>query len=485
MSGIEVTATRPSSRGARHEAGVRTSRQSGLNDLLARVILVIAALAPIPLGSNRPFFWAVNALVIGLVGLVYVATLRGAREPFRIGLGRLWPSAALYAAVAIYLVLQALPLGQLAPGGIAVSELLAVPTGAGIALAADAISLSPNSTWLMLMRWVTCGVLFLLVLQVGTRAHRRDLMLNVIVAIVASYAIFGLASLLQFGDTLLSMPKWAYEGSATGTFVNRNSFATFLSFGAVVTVTMLAGSFVRQDEGEEVGDDRRLRVDPIVFVYLLALAAIVAALLATESRMGAFAGAMGCLSVVLLTQRRLRWRRGWYLLWVPAALAVLGAAVYLYGQGLVERLGSQAEAADVRLDLYVQVIEMIRARPLLGYGGGAFEQAFQLFHHLPVSPDLVWDRAHNTYLALWAELGLVAGSIPILLVGTAAVRLAWNSSRAGSGWTGRVAATGAVVVAATHSLADFSLEIQANTILFVILLGVGTAARMSRRNAHS
>lgn len=483
MSGIEVTATRPASRGVRTEIGAGASRQSGFNDILARALLVLVALAPIPLGSNRPFFWATNAFIVGLVGLIYIAALRRAHEPLRVGLGRLWPSVVLYGVVAVYLVIQALPLAQFS--GAAAATLLAVPTATGGTLAGQAISLTPTSTWLMLMRWVTYGVLFVLVVQVATRAHRRDLMLNVIIAIVAAYAIFGLASLLQLGDTLLSMPKWAYEGSATATFVNRNSFATFLSFGAVVTVTMLAGSFVRQDEGDEVGDDRRLRVDPIVFVYLLALAAIVAALLATESRMGAFAGAMGCLSVVLLTQRRLRWRRGWYLLWVPAALAVLGAAVYFYGQGLVERLGSQAEAADVRLDLYVQVIEMIRARPLLGYGGGAFEQAFQLFHHLPVSPDLVWDRAHNTYLALWAELGLVAGSVPILLVGTAAVRLAWNSSRAGSGWKGRVAATGAVVVAATHSLADFSLEIQANTILFVILLGVGTAARMSRRNAHS
>lgn len=482
MAEIEVTATRPLPAPASGQAGARSSRQSRVNDLLARVILVIAALAPIPLGSNRPFFWAVNALIVGLVGTFYVAALRGMREPFRIGLDRLRPSIVLYGVVALYLVIQALPLGQLTIGGIALSALLAAPTETGAVLAANAISLSPDSTLLMLLRWATYGVLFLLAVQAGTRAHRRDMMLNVIVAIVAGYAIFGLASLLQFGDTLLSMPKWAYEGSATATFVNRNSFATFLSFGAVVTVAMLAGSFVRQDDGE--ADDRRLRIDPIVLVYLLAVAVIAAALLATQSRMGAFAGVMGCLTVVVLAQRRLRWRRGWYLLWLPAGLIVIGAGVYLYGQGLVERLGSQAEAADVRLDLYAQVLEMIRARPLLGFGGGAFEQAFQLFHHAPVSPDLVWDRAHNTYLALWSELGLVVGSIPILLVGAAAIRLVWNSSRAGSDWTGRVAAVGVVVVAAVHSLADFSLEIQANTILFVTLLGIGTAARLSKRSAH-
>jgi len=477
MSSIEVTATRPASRGGRTGIGAGASRQSRANDFLARALLVLVALAPIPLGSNRPFFWATNAFAVGLIGLIYILALRQAHEQFRVGLGRLWPTVALYSVMAVYLVIQALPVAQLDLGGAAIAWLLAVPTAGGSTLPGQAISLAPSSTWLMLMRWVTYGVIFLLVVQVATRAHRRDLILNVIIAIVSGYAIFGLASLFQFGDTLLSMPKWAYEGSATATFVNRNSFATFLSFGAVVTLTMLAGTFVRQVDGT----GGRLLVDPIVLIYLLALATILAALFATQSRMGVLSGIAGCVVVAILAQRRMRWWRGWFLLVLPMALLAVGAITYLYGQGLVERLGSQESTADVRLDLYAQVIEMIRTRPLLGYGGGAFEQAFQLFHRPPVSPDLVWDRAHNTYLALWSELGVIAGSIPILLVGIAAVRLAWNSSRAGSDWTGRVAAVGVVVVAAIHSLADFSLEIQANTILFVLLLGLGSSAAIKKR----
>lgn len=480
MSGIEVTATRPAHRPGGGERPTGSSRQSGLNTIVARLLLLFVALAPIPLGSNRPFFWAVNAIVVGLLGAGYLAALMLARQPFRIPLGRIWPSVLAVLVVCLYLVLQALPLGQLPGLGAALATWLAVPTAAGVALASSAISVSPGSTWLMLLRWGTYAVLFVLALQVATRQDRRDMMLNAVVVFIAAYAIFALASLLQFGDTLLGMPKWAYEGSATGTFVNRNSFATFLSFGAVVTLTMLVRTFVRQDEGEP-GDVRRLRVDPIVFAYLVALAIIGAALLATQSRMGVFAGTIGCVAVLLLAQRRLRWRRGWLLLLVPLALVVAAAAIYVYGQGLVERLGSQDSTADVRLDLYVQVLEMIRARPWLGYGGGAFEQAFQLFHRPPVSPDLLWDHAHNTYLTLWSELGVIVGSIPLLLVGLAAIRLVWGSSKARSDWAARVAAVAAVVVAAVHSLADFSLEIEANALLFVLLLGLGTAARISKQ----
>ena len=115
---------------------------------------------------------------------------------------------------------------------------------------------------------------------------------------------------------------------------------------------------------------------------------------------------------------------------------------------------------------------------LLGYGGGTFEVAYPLFHQLPVSPDLVWDRAHSTYLSLWAEMGVIAGSIPLLLVlwiAMEALRL-YLSRRSGD-WTAPAAAVAVIVVAALHSTVDFSLEMQANVFLFLAILATGIARR--------
>jgi O-antigen ligase len=347
---------------------------------------------------------------------------------------------------------------------------LRIPTAEGAELESATISVAPGATLLALLRLTTYGLFFLLVLQVGTSRQRKRFLLHAALAITTIYAIFGIVSLVQLGDTILGLPKWAYEGFATGTFVNRNSFATFLAFGAVVAASLLSAGMVRM---EEDGHVRRRSLDIMPLLYAVCLAIISVALLATQSRMGIFAAVAGCVLVTAINAMASPNR----LLGVLALIVVLAggavAGVHLYGTGLLERLGSVEQSADIRLALYQQVVAMIFERPWFGYGGGTFELAYPLFHQLPVSPDLVWDRAHSTYLALWSDYGLVAGSIPLLLTMLATARIAGGMHRARSDRAARVVALGAVAVAGIHSLVDFSLEIQANAMLFLLLLAAG------------
>src|SRR5690606_23091385 len=99
--------------------------------------------------------------------------------------------------------------------------------------------------------------------------------------------------------------------------------------------------------------------------------------------------------------------------------------------------------------------------PWLGFGGGTFEQAFPIVHQTNLSPQLTWDKAHNTYLTLWAELGLVVGSIPIALVALLAAQTLLGLLKRHGGWSARAATLGAILIADVHSMLDFSLEIQA------------------------
>jgi O-antigen ligase len=474
VNGIQITASE-----SRAATAARSSLRSRTNDRLGWLLLLIVAAAPIPLGSHRPFFWATNAVLIGAVGLWYTISAIRNREELRVGLREMGPSALLVSILIVYLAAQAVPIATLIPPPW-LGDLLRIevgPTGAIVDPAS--ISLSPGSTLLMLLRWLSYGLVFALAVQVAVHHQRRDFMLNAALVIIVCYAVFGLASLLQFGDTILGMEKWAYQGDATATFVNRNSFATFLSFGAVIAVALVAGVFIRHQERDATGKVSA-RFDPIVLVYGTALITIVAALLATQSRMGALSGMLGSAVVLVLALQRIRWRLSDVLLGGLLLLS-LGGAVALYGFGLLERLGSVEASADVRLDLYRQIVGMIANRPLLGYGGGAFEYGYALFHQLPVSPDLVWDRAHNTYLALWSELGLVAGSIPLVLVAIVLGKVVWRLHEARLDWPARAAAAGTIVVAAVHSLADFSLEVQAVALMFTFLLGLGTSAALSAR----
>lgn len=480
MPQIEITST-PAQSGRRSVQPALWSRQSPMNDTIARLLMILVAVAPVPLGSNRGFFWAVTAVAVGLIGILFAYWLGRLGEPARYGIRHMRLSAILAVPLALFLVLQTIPFDLLGPWADMVRQQFQIVTPAGVVLTPGTISLAPQVTWLMLMRLVTYAVFYLLMLQVSTNQRRKAFVLNASLAIVTCYAVYGFVSLVQLGDTILGVPKWAYVGSATATFVNRNSFATFLAFGSVVAMALTIGKLVPTDDDEESGSAIR-RFDPTILLYVLAYAIIVAALFATQSRMGFAAAMVGSLVIIVIGFTHAGGRSRLLALLVLLALAT-ALGFFTYGQGLLERLGSVENASDVRLDLYAQVLQMILARPLVGYGGGSFELAFPLFHQAPVNADMVWDKAHNTYLALWVELGVIAGSIPILLLLLAGVRIVAGLGRVREDWSAKLAGLGVLVVGATHSLVDFSLEIQANTLLFLAIIATAVAG-LARSSHH-
>lgn len=450
-----ITIERQAGRVATHH-----NRQRRLNAVLGGLLVAVVAIAPIPLGSNRPFFWAAWAALIGALGVCYLLLLALRGESLRFGLDRLWLLALPFAALLGVLAVQILPM-----------EGVAFVTGAGETILSKTLSLAPGTTWLMLLQLATYGVFFFLMLQAAVNRRRARLMGQAILLIIAAHALYSLVALTVLGDTLLVFEKWAYAGFATGTFVNRNSFATFLAFGLVLGTLCTLREFV--DVAHRIKGQLQLGNAPL---YLAATGLILAALIATGSRMGLVAGLAGAGAggVMALLKRGGTAGRGWLWLGILPALGVV-ALLLLYGAGTFERLGSLEGDVNVRGELYYQVIGMIAHRPWLGFGGGTFELAYPLFHHLPVSVDLVWDKTHSTYLALWVELGLIAGSLPLLIVlciGIDALRLVLQ--RRGD-WTAPGAAVGVIVVAAIHSLVDFSLEMEANVFVFLALLAIGVA----------
>jgi O-antigen ligase len=360
-----------------------------------------------------------------------------------------------------------LPLGELFGG-------FPIDSRDGQIAVANTLSIDPSSTMLMLVRQCSYGVLFFLIVQVAANPARRELALNVLLFACLGYALLAIVA-LNTGDWILGLTKWAYEGSATGTFVNRNSFATFLAFGSVIAASKLARHVA--DRLERHYDDGPIQhSNSSILLYSLAFIFLLAVIVATQSRMGFAAALSGSLVAIVATaarsSRALPIIIGVTLLGVLATIVALS----LFGEALFERFGTVERSALVRTDLYQQVLELIGLRPLIGYGGGSFELAYPLVHQLPVNLDFVWDKAHNTYLTLWSELGLIGGSLPLLIIAA----LVWRTIKAPRGgtadWRFRCMSFGIVTVAAVHSLADFSLEIQANALLFVALLALGMPA---------
>ena len=459
MSGIVVHSRRASSGRAKGQ-----SLRTKANSFALWASLVAVVLAPIPLGSGRPLAWAAWGVYFGLVITIYAFLLLRSQQPLRVGLAGYKLPLALFAAVLLWLVVQIIPIGALL-GGFPIEGRL------GQVAVSDTLSIDPSSTILMLVRQCSYGALFFLLVQIAANPVRRELALNVLLIACLGYALLGIVA-LNTGDWLLGLPKWAYEGSATGTFVNRNSYATFLAFGSVIAAAKLARHVA--DRLERHYDDGPIQHSTSsIILYGLAFVFLMTVVVATQSRMGFAAALSGSLIAIVATAARSTRALPIIIGATLVGLLATISALSLFGQALFDRFGTVERSALVRTDLYQQVIELIGLRPLIGYGGGSFELAYPLVHQLPVNLDFLWDKAHNTYLTLWSELGLVGGSLPLLIVALFVWRMIRAPRSNTADWRFRCMAFGVVTVAAVHSLADFSLEIQANALLFVALLAIG------------
>lgn len=440
------------------------------NNRFGGALMVLALLSALPFASNRPFWWLSWTVVIAGLACLYqlLAWRRLAVEP-----ARLQPFAGLFALAALvpgFALIQSWDLRDLWP-----SFAQTMPAGLQD-MAGGSLSLVPEASQIGALRF--CGyLLFLaLVIEVSTRRGRVIWMSQILFFGITLQAIWALVALNFLGDVALFSKKTAYLGMATGSFVNRNALACFLGFGLCLGAALLGALAPPAQENA-----RGRRVVLSLFrgggaVVAVAMLIQALALVATQSRLGLLATIAGLAVAVVL---RL-WMRGWRRGFLP--LLAIGLALIcglLWGQGVLERLLVTQNDGATRLALYRQILAMIQLRPLGGFGFDGFAPAFEAFRAPPLNTAVSYGHGHNSYLTLWAELGVLVGSLPPLLclVGGA---ICLRRLRQGDGFSANaLAAIGALVLAGLQSLADFSLEIPANTYVFLAILGMGVARRSS------
>ena len=166
-----------------------------------------------------------------------------------------------------------------------------------------------------------------------------------------------------------------------------------------------------------------------------------------------------------------------------AAMVVL-ASMFVGGQGREEsarRVGVTVSqgGSDLgdRIAVWSKTPAIVREFPLFGVGLGAWPEVFYRFQPAPRS-DLLYNAAHNDYIELLIDLGLVG----VALLAWFAVRLAARLRDALRTVPRHLlpalaAMTAGLIAMAAIEFFDFDLQIPANLIAFAILAGL--ALRMS------
>lgn len=130
---------------------------------------------------------------------------------------------------------------------------------------------------------------------------------------------------------------------------------------------------------------------------------------------------------------------------------------------------------DRRASIYRDTWRIVRDHPWIGTGLGTLETVFPRYESY--YDGLVVDHAHNDYLELLADTGLIGGLCVLAFVGFLGWLGLYHLHRA-TGPVCRSLYCGALVACAgllLHSMVDFNFHIPSNAMLFLLLAAMITS----------
>ncbi|HMG74655.1 MAG TPA: O-antigen ligase family protein [Pyrinomonadaceae bacterium] len=325
--------------------------------------------------------------------------------------------------------------------------------------------------------------LALLLLHIST-PKRLSWLVRVVIGLGLGSALFGiLRQLLQSTDGFV-LP-YLFLGVGYGQYIYHNAFSYLMEMVFALLAGLVLGGGVRRDRA---------------LIYVAMALFVWAAFVLSNSRGGIVS--FMCQSIFLLfvsltwySARRVssgdESRPKWLtILWTSALLrasiillivGVLATSIlWMGGARLVDRLKEEQEFRQEgpekarRVDLWNDTWKLIKQHPWTGVGFGAYFLAIPQYQ--TVSGKLKFEQAHNDYLDLAANGGLIA-------VGLAGWFMVMVIRRARSSWGSvdayrRAACFGAmagILDVAVHSLLDFGLQVTSIAVVFAALVVIAVA----------
>jgi O-antigen ligase len=167
---------------------------------------------------------------------------------------------------------------------------------------------------------------------------------------------------------------------------------------------------------------------------------------------------------------------------VLGVAAIFGSLFLVGSEGLVQNIAQSQSGSENELlaserysrrDIWSATSQLIKDHPWLGVGLGAYQFAYTRYDQSSGTQRV--EQAHNDYLQIVADAGLIGGLIALAFVvllfarGVSAAQIRDRRNR--SIILG--ALTGCFAIA-VHSFVEFNLQITSNAMLFLVLAALAT-----------
>ena len=449
-----------------------------MNTLLHKLLLLLVILAPLPLGSNREWSWTLCAFIIAIITLGWV--LQSVFRPQHVSTSLRSPVVILFLMVCLWAWIQTVgwvPESWKHPLWGLNAEVLGQHLS-------GSISLAPEDNFTAVMRLLSYGLVFFLAFQFGRNRDNALVTFKWIALAGFAYAIYGL--IIFWGDygTLFWFFDNDFKGDVRGTFVNRNSFATYLGLTLLCAFAVFNQKIARKNivpytlpGGRE---DQIERFILQVWKPLTAILLMTTALILTHSRGGFISTLAGGLVLLFFFKKRQRTQSGKSKAALGGAVLVAVIAFVLTSEVLLKRIDQLTVDSQSRLTVYGITADAIGDNPLLGFGYGTFTDSFRLYRDERIERH--FDKTHNTYLENIFELGWPVAGILFLCI-TWLMLVCWRGVRyRRRDWVYPATGVAATVLVGVHSLFDFSLQMPGTAITYACILGVASAQSYKSRS---
>lgn len=472
-----MDAPTPAGRSGMFRHGVhraRARRTDGASMTLSRIerisaylLFAVVALAPLPMGANRPWAWIPLAtLCVAIFAIQASADLRRP-GPAAQDLKRARLPIIGFSLVLVWVSLQATSWTASSWDHPAYAALNA----------SGAISVHPERTAQFGLRLLGYGAAFWVAVRLGRDPRCARLGMTVIACSAAALVIFSVGRIIWLD---------AFGERITGSFVNQNSFATFAGFGALISAAYLAQALRPGGSVPTAKEREALRALALNFSARAALPLAGFLICATGVLMtGSRGGMAATLAGLLIMSGQYAFvhhaRKTPPLSALMATLAMPG--IWIAGDSALETWLATDWRSEIRPKLYDSIITGIGEHGAFGVGLGGFWEGFRPYKDALLGRS-TWDLGHNSYLENIFELGWIAATLLYSALALIVLRCMRGVTRRQKDQIYPTIGVSASVLAGLHAAVDFSLQMPAIATAYAIILGLSFAQSWPTRLAR-
>lgn len=480
-----------------------------MQQIIFIILLAVVALTQLGFGGTQVLVYPLAELFLFGLGILYllqtlVSQIRGGWQERQFS----WRSTPLNIPFFLFLLLgllQIIPLPEfllawLSPHALEAKQLAAqlspaVTDQSFVPQSWFSLTIYPYATQVELLKTVSYLLVFFLILNLVRTRRGIVAILYLLVGLGLFQLFYGLIQVSSSNPHI-----WWWDrtigglNDMTGTYYYRNHYAAFLEMAAPLCFGAALAFFPRrqQTQGPSSASFKSFILSPPPFAKSLLFMFLGIAIGAGMIKSGSRGAGISLFGGLVLTSIVFLFKPG-YRKFAFFALG-LGLVTLLYALSMdidyvLGRFNSlEASLIDGKLATFQSILPAFFDFPLLGSGLGTFADAY-MPHAIPgfTHPNRYLLQAHNDWLQIAVETGTVGLLIVVagfLLFIFKTIRLLYRRNNFFAVGLG-AAMLWVLLSLAIHSFFDFAIRNNANSLILMLILGMGYLALTSNGSRHS